>query len=102
MDTATAFKLAGTDAVGQAALAAAGQVSAVELLDAAIIRLEAGRKLNAVIADLFDRGRAQAAALDASGVLRAGGAGPLAGVPFLQRRIGRGRRGGHRARGLGR
>ncbi len=32
---------------------------------------------------LFDRGREQAAALDASGRCEAGRAGPLAGVPFL-------------------
>jgi len=88
MDTRTAFELAGTDAMGQAALAASGEVSAAELLEAAILRLEAGRALNAVIADLFDRGRAQAAALDASGELRAGEVGPLAGVPFLLKDLG--------------
>ena len=88
MDTGTAFELAGIDAVGQASLATAGQVSATELLEAAIIRLEAGRTLNAVIADLFERGRDQAATLDRSGVLRAGGAGPLAGVPFLLKDLG--------------
>ena len=76
------------DAVGQGALAAAGDVSAVELLDAAIARLEAARGLNAVITDLFDRGRAQAQALDASGALRNGSAGPLAGVPFLLKDLG--------------
>ncbi|WP_264022752.1 amidase [Mycolicibacterium pyrenivorans] len=88
MDTRTAFELADTDAMGQAALAASGEVSADELLEAAIIRLEAGRALNAVITDLFDRGRTQAAALDASGELRAGEAGPLAGVPFLLKDLG--------------
>ncbi len=88
MDTRTAFELAETDAVGQAALAASGQVSAADLLEAAIIRLEAGRTLNAVIADLFDRGRRQAAALDAAGALSTGQAGPLAGVPFLLKDLG--------------
>lgn len=88
MDTSTAFGLSDIDAVGQAALAAAGQVSAVELLEAAITRLEAGRALNAVIADLFDRGREQAAALDEAGALRGGQAGPLAGVPFLLKDLG--------------
>ncbi len=88
MDTSAAFGLADTDAVGQAALAAAGEVTATELLEAAILRLEAGRSLNAVIADLFDRGREQAAALDESGVLRSGEAGPLAGVPFLLKDLG--------------
>ncbi|MFB1298935.1 amidase [Mycobacterium sp. pW049] len=88
MDTSTAFGLSDIDAVGQAALAAAGEVSAAELLEAAIVRLEAGRVLNAVVADLFDRGRAQAAALDDTGVLRTGRAGPLAGVPLLLKDLG--------------
>lgn len=88
MDSSSAFELATTDAIGQAALAASGEVSAVELLEAAIIRVEATRTLNAVITDLFDRGRAQAAALDESGVLRNEQAGPLAGVPFLLKDLG--------------
>ncbi|WP_370464446.1 amidase [Mycolicibacterium sp. 018/SC-01/001] len=69
-------------------MVARGELNATELLEAAIVRLEAGRSLNAVIADLFDRGRAAAAALDASGVLRSGQAGPLAGVPFLLKDLG--------------
>lgn len=88
MDSKFAFELAGVDAIGQARLAAAGDVTATELLDAAIVRLEAARSLNAVITDLFDRGRTQATALDASGVLRDGRAGPLAGVPFLLKDLG--------------
>jgi amidase len=88
MDEKAAVELARIDAIGQAALVAAGEVTAKELLDAAIVRLEAGRALNAVITDLFDRGRAQASALDESGALRDGGAGPLAGVPFLLKDLG--------------
>ncbi|WP_454790331.1 amidase [Mycolicibacterium lutetiense] len=88
MDSSSAFELARTDAIGQAALAAAGELTAVELLDAAITRVEATRGLNAVITDLFDRGRAQAVALDKSGVLRNEQAGPLAGVPFLLKDLG--------------
>jgi amidase len=88
MDSRTAAELADHDAIGQAQLVAAGDVTAGELLEAAILRLEAGRALNAVIADLFDRGRDQAAALDTSGVLRSGDAGPLAGVPFLLKDLG--------------
>ncbi|MEW5809957.1 MAG: amidase [Actinomycetota bacterium] len=88
MDSRTAFDLADIDAVGQAALVAAGELTATELLEAAIIRLEAGRTLNAVITDLFDHGRASAADLDASGVLRSGEQGPLAGVPFLLKDLG--------------
>ncbi len=81
-------ELARVDAIGQAELVASGELSAAELLEAAIARLEAARGLNAVIADLFERGRAQATALDTSGVLRTGGAGPLAGVPFLLKDLG--------------
>lgn len=81
-------ELARVDAIGQAELVASGELSAAELLDAAIVRLEAARGLNAVIADLFERGRAQAAALDTSGLLRTGDAGPLAGVPFLLKDLG--------------
>jgi len=88
MDTKSAVELADTDALGQARLAAAGELSAVELLDAALIRLEAARSLNAVIADLFDRAREQAAALDDAGTLRTGQAGALAGVPFLLKDLG--------------
>jgi amidase len=88
MDATDAFALAHLDAVAQAALVASGEMSATELLEAAIVRLEATRELNAVIADLFDRGRQQAAALDASGVVRNGGSGPLAGIPFLLKDLG--------------
>jgi amidase len=88
MDQNSAVELSRLDAIGQGALAASGDVTAVELLDAAIVRLEAGRALNAVITDLFDRGRVQATALDESGALRGGGAGPLAGVPFLLKDLG--------------
>ncbi|MBJ7473027.1 MAG: hypothetical protein JHD16_17110, partial [Solirubrobacteraceae bacterium] len=85
MDSDAAFALADLDALGQAALLSAGELSAAELLEAAILRTEATRGLNAVIADLFDRAREQAAALDRSGALRAAEAAPgsLAGVPFL-------------------
>ena len=88
MDSAQAFELAGVDAIGQRALVASGQVSALELLDAAIVRLEAARDLNAVICDLFDRGRDQAAELDASGRTRDDESGPLVGVPFLLKDLG--------------
>jgi amidase len=88
MDLQSAIELADVDAVGQAELVAAGEVTATELLDAAIARVEATRSLNAVIADLFDRGRAQARSLDKTGVLRGGGHGPLAGVPFLLKDLG--------------
>jgi amidase len=88
MDSTLAAELADLDAIGQAALAASGQVSAAELLGAAISRLEAARGLNAVITDLFDRGRDQADAIDQAGTLRTGAAGPVAGVPFLLKDLG--------------
>lgn len=88
MDSKTAFDLASVDAVDQAAMLQSGEATAVELLDAAIVRVEATRSLNAVIADLFDRGRAEAEALDALGRLRAAEIGPLAGVPFLLKDLG--------------
>lgn len=81
-------ELAGIDAIGQAELAASGELSAVELLEGAIARLEAARELNAVNTDLFERGRTQALALDESRALRNGDAGPVAGVPFLLKDIG--------------
>jgi len=88
MDATDAFALADLDAIAQAGLVASGELSATELLEAAIVRLEAARDLNAVIADLFDRGRQHAAALDASGALRKADSGPLAGIPFLLKDLG--------------
>lgn len=88
MDTDQAFELAKFDAIAQAELIASGQLSSAELLDSAIVRLEANRHLNAVITDLFARGREQAKALDASGSLRDGSAGRLAGIPFLLKDLG--------------
>ncbi len=64
------------DATAQAELVATGQASPLELVDAAIERIERiNPQLNAVITPLFDSARAQA-----------GGAlpdGPFRGVPFL-------------------
>ncbi|KAA0095913.1 amidase [Mycolicibacterium sp. P1-18] len=88
MDTQRARELASVDAVGQAELVGSGELTAVELLDAAVTRLDAARGLNAVVADLVDRGRQQAAALDDSGALRTGDMDPLAGVPFLLKDLG--------------
>ena len=66
------------DAVGQAELVRSGQVSALELVDAAIGRIErVNPALNAVIHPLFDRAReaAQSSLPD----------GPFRGVPFLMK-----------------
>src|SRR4051794_5510486 len=67
--------LATLDLIGHAELVRSGEATALELLEAAIGRIEAARELNAVVCDLFDRAREQAA-----GPL---GDGPLAGAPFL-------------------
>ena len=64
------------DAVGQAELIRSGEVSATEMVDAAIGRIEAvNPQLNAVVRDRFDRARTEAA----------GGLpdGPFRGVPLL-------------------
>ena len=88
MNAHDAFELAKLDGIAQAELVASGQLSAAELLEAAIVRVEATRGLNAVITDLFDRGREQANSLDASGDVRLGTLGPLAGIPFLLKDLG--------------
>ncbi|WP_028059467.1 amidase [Candidatus Solirubrobacter pratensis] len=72
--------LATLDLIGHAELVRSGEATALELLDAAIGRIEAARELNAVICDLFERARDQAA-----GPLPAG---PLAGAPFLLKDLG--------------
>jgi amidase len=64
-----------------AALLQARQVSAVELLDRAIARIEAhDDKLNAVVVRDFERARA--AAIEADRALARGERGPLLGVPM--------------------
>ncbi|MDZ7674584.1 MAG: amidase [Acidimicrobiales bacterium] len=63
------------DATDQAALVRDGEVTATELVEAAIARLEARNPaLNAVIHPALDRART---------VAQDSGSGPLAGVPFL-------------------
>lgn len=69
-------ELARLDAVGSAELVRRGEVSAVELAEAAIERIEAvDPQLNAVIHRRYEAARAEAAAVDATA--------PLAGVPAL-------------------
>jgi amidase len=66
----------GIDAVGQAALVRAKKVTSLELVDAAIARIQSGNpKINAVVAEYFDKARQQAkTSLPAS---------PLSGMPYL-------------------
>jgi amidase len=68
------------DAVGLAGLVAKGEVSAVELLDAALERMgQVNPAINAVTQDLSERARKQA---------QGPAAGPLAGVPYLLKDLG--------------
>jgi amidase len=70
-------ELAALDAIAQAALVRRGEAKPLELVDAAIARIEKlNPQLNAVITPLFDKAREQ---------VRGGsiGDGPFRGVPFL-------------------
>src|SRR5215472_12358765 len=71
----SAAELMRNDLTEQAALVRSGHVSALELVDAAISRLEGAAELNVLVHRQFDEARAAAA-----GELPDG---PLAGVPFL-------------------
>ena len=74
-------ELTNLDATAMAALVAAGEVTALELVDAAIARVEARNPaLNAVVAERFDAARDEA---------REGSHdGPLAGLPYLIKDLG--------------
>jgi amidase len=73
--------LARLDATAQAELVRRGEASPVELVDAAIERIEAANgELNAVIHELYEEGRAEAA-----GELPDG---PFKGVPFVLKDLG--------------
>ncbi|MDH3754158.1 MAG: amidase [Acidimicrobiia bacterium] len=70
-------QLARLDATAQAALVRDGDVSPLELVDAAIARIESTNdRVNAVIHSMFDKARAAATADDLPD-------GPFRGVPFL-------------------
>ena len=74
--TAAATEIAALDATAQAALVRSGQVSAAELVDGAIDRIERlNPQLNAVVIPLFEQARAAVADVTPTG--------PFAGVPFL-------------------
>ncbi len=73
--------LARLDATAQAELVRRGEASPVELVDAAIERIEASNgEITAVIHKLYDEGRAQAASELPDG--------PFRGVPFLLKDLG--------------
>ncbi|HTQ14734.1 MAG TPA: amidase [Rhizomicrobium sp.] len=66
----------GLDAMGQAALVRSKQTTSLELVDAAIARIEAvNPRVNSVVAEFFDKARAQAK--------NAKLGGPLSGMPYL-------------------
>ncbi len=68
------------DATAQAELVRNGELQAIDLVDAAIERIEKlNPSLNAVIATFFERAREQAVAVST--------AAPFAGVPFLLKDI---------------
>jgi amidase len=74
-------ELARLDATAQAELVRSGEASPVELVEAAIARVEAlNPRLNAVIHELYDEGRAAASDSVPDG--------PFHGVPFLFKDIG--------------
>lgn len=74
--TAFVNELAALDAVGQAALVHAGEITPTELVEAAIARIEAlDPLLHAVITPTFEHARAEAARVDTGA--------PFAGVPIL-------------------
>jgi len=74
--------LAWMSAREQARLVDAGEISPVELVDAAIGRLEStGQELNVLASERFERARAEATSPDLP-------AGPLHGVPILLKDIG--------------
>jgi amidase len=74
--------LARMDATAQAALVATGKCSPSELVEAAIERIERiNPQINAVITELFDRARREAASKDLPD-------GPFRGVPLLLKDLG--------------
>jgi amidase len=80
--TSLATELAALDLVGQAELVRRGEVTPLELVDAAIARIEAvNPTLNAVVIPLSGHARTEAASGDLPD-------GPLRGVPFLVKDLG--------------
>ena len=75
-----AAELSNLDATAQAALVASGEISALELVDAAIDRIERlNPALNCVIFPRYERARAEAASV------RGSASAPFAGAPFLMK-----------------
>lgn len=82
-------ELAKLDAVEQAALVRARKVSATELVDAAIARIERDNaRVNAVILPAFERAREDAKKIDLATRSEDEPRPPLLGVPFLMKDLG--------------
>lgn len=81
LHTFTDDVLADHDGVELARMVREREVSALELVEAAIARAEAAEPLTAIVIETFERARDQARRLDARGPERASGA--FAGVPFF-------------------
>jgi amidase len=80
--TGIATDVARLDLVAQAELVRGGEVSPLELVDAAIERIEAlNPRLNAVVTPLYERARREAASPSLAN-------GPLRGVPYLLKDLG--------------
>jgi amidase len=78
----SAFDLATMDATAQAELVRRGQISPLELVDAAIRRIEkVNPQLNAVVWERFEKARQEASSADLP-------KGPFTGVPFLTKDLG--------------
>jgi amidase len=78
--TSAPAELMWTDVTEQAALVRSREVSALELVEAAIARLEGARELNVLVNEQFEAARAAAS--------RPLPDAPLAGVPFLLKDLG--------------
>jgi amidase len=78
--TASSAELTWKDVTEQAALVRSGEISALELVDAAIARLEGARALGALVNEQFEAARTTARTPLPDG--------PLAGVPFLLKDLG--------------
>jgi amidase len=80
--TSLATELARVDLVGQADVVRRGELTPLELVDAAIERIEAvNPRLNAVVIPLFEQARAEAGSRDLPN-------GQLRGVPFVVKDLG--------------
>jgi amidase len=85
-----AESVATLDLIGQAELVRRGEVTPLELVDAAIVRIEAVNPgINAVVATTYDEAREAARSVSTGGArIRADDPRPLAGTPFLVKDLG--------------